>query len=313
MPEPDMMMRGRSPRAGFSLVELIVTLVLFGIVMGAATQAIVRQQRFYRGAGELLEMRTALRQGVTMLTADLRSVYPADGDIYQWTRSRIGFRSVTGSSIICHMPTTTTMVVPPATLVQNNTLTTWLTTPVVGDSVMIYDEGPGVGNDDDLWRRHKITAVTTVNGSNACLPATGYTVAADLKPSTRFTITPALSATTVTGAALRFFRRVDYQLYQASDSLWYLGASDCLPGRTPECSTVQPVSGPYSPLSGAATSGLVLTYADSAGVELDPATASAARIARINVIVRGQTTAPYGSTDFQQDSATFVIGLRNRN
>ena len=300
-------------RPGFTLVELIIGLVLFGIVMGAATQTILKQQRFYRGAGELLELRSSMRQGITMLTADLRAVYPADGDVYEWTSSKIGFRSITGSSIICHMPTTTTIVVPPRTLVQNNTLSTWLTLPVVGDSIMIYDENREIGIGDDVWRRHEITAVVTVNGVNACLPASGYTVSADAKPSTKFTISPALSSTTVTGAPLRFFRRVDYGIYQASDSLWYLGASDCLPGRSPVCSSYQPVSGPYRPLSGAAVSGLVFTYFDSAGVQLDPATGNKATIARMGLIVRGETRSPFANNELQRDSATFTIGLRNRN
>ena len=303
----------RMKRAGFTIVELIVAMVIFGLVMAAAMQVIVKQQRFYRGAGELLELRAGLRQGVVMLTSDLRAIYPAEGDVYEWTRSKIGFRSITGSSIICLMPTTTTVVIPPATLVQNNTLTTWLTQPVVGDSVMIYDEGPGVGNDDDVWRRYRITGVSTVNGTNACLPATGYTVTGDLKPSTRFTLSSAMSNTIVTGAPMRFYRRVDYGLYEASDARWYLGASDCLPGRTPECSDYTPVSGPYRPLSGATVSGLVLTYADTAGVDLDPATASALNIARIGVMVRGEADAPFSTDALQRDSASFIIGLRNRN
>ena len=303
----------RTRRPGFTIVELIVAMVLFGIVMAAAMQVIVKQQRFYRGAGELLEMRTGLRQGVVTLTSDLRAIYPADGDIYDWSRSKIGFRSITGSSILCLMPTTTTIVIPPATLVQNNTLTTWLTPPVAGDSVLIYDEGREVGNDDDLWRSHKITNVATATSTNACLPTTGYTITGDATSSIQYTISPALSSTTVTGAPMRFFRRVDYGLYQASDGEWYLGASDCLPGRTPECSSYQPVSGPYRPLAGAASSGLVLTYFDSAGSSLTPGTGSRTKLARIGVIVRGETDAPFSTDQFQRDSATFIIGLRNRH
>ena len=300
-------------RSGFTIVELIIAMVLFGIVMGAAMQVILKQQRFYRGAGELLEMRSGLRQGVTMLTSDLRAVYPAEGDIYEWTRSKIGFRSMIGSSIICLMPSTSAIVVPPRTLVQNNALSAWLTSPVVGDSVLVFDEGPGVGNDDDAWRGYQITAVATVNGTNACLPATGYTVSGDIRPSTKFTLSAALPSTVVTGAPMRCFRRVDYGIYQASDSLWYLGASDCLPGRTPTCASYQPISGPYRPLSGTAASGLVLTYFNTAGAELDPATASMLNIARIGVIVRGETDAPFSTDEFQRDSATFTVGLRNRN
>jgi prepilin-type N-terminal cleavage/methylation domain-containing protein len=304
---------GPHRRAGFTLTELIVAMVLFAIVMGAATQVIVRQQRFYRGAGELLDMRSHLRQGVSIVAADLRTVYPADGDVYEWTRSKIGLRSITGSSLICLRPTTTTVVLPPATLVQNNTLTTWMTMPVVGDSVMIYDEGIEVGNDDDLWRRYQITAVATVNGANACLPATGYTVAADLKPSIRLTLSAALPATVIPGAPIRVFRRVDYAIYQASDTFWYLGASDCLSGRTPVCSALQPVAGPYRPLSASTSSGLVFTYFNATGVQLDPLTASVATIARIDMIVRGETTAPSSGTGLQRDSVSFSVGLRNRS
>jgi prepilin-type N-terminal cleavage/methylation domain-containing protein len=300
-------------RGGFTLTELIIAMVLFAIVMGAATQAIVRQQRFYRGAGELIDMRTNLRQGVSLVAADLRTVYPADGDIYEWTRSKIGFRSITGSSLVCLKPTATTIVAPPLTLVQNNTLTTWLTMPVVGDSVMIYDENTEIGNADDVWRRYQLTGVSTVNGANACLPVSGYTVVADLKPSPRFTLSAPLSPTIVTGAPMRFYRRVDYGIYQAADSLWYLGASDCLPGRNPVCSSLQPMAGPYRPLAGATTSGLVLSYFDAAGVELDPAIAPVASVARIGMLVRGETLAPYGSANYQQDSVAFTVGLRNRN
>ena len=300
-------------RRGFTLVELIIAMVLFGIVMAAAMQVILKQQRFYRGAGELLEMRNGLRQGVTMLTSDLRAVYPAAGDVYKWSASEVGFRSITGSSIVCLLKTATSIVIPPRTLLRNNSLTTWLTVPVVGDSVLIYDEGNGVGNNDDVWRAYQITAVTRVNGVNTCLSATGYTIDGDVKPSTEFTLSAALPPTVVTGAPMRFFRRVDYGIYQASDSLWYLGASDCLPGRTPVCSTYQPISGPYRPRSGSSASGLGLTYFDSAGTQLNPATASALRIARIAMIVRGETDAPFSTEEFQRDSATFTIGLRNRN
>ena len=299
-------------RRGFTIIELIIAMVLFGIVMGAAMQVILKQQRFYRGAGELLEMRAGLRQGVTMMTSDLRPVFPAEGDVYEWTRSKIAFRSMTGSSIICLLPALTKIVIPPRTLLRNNALTTWLTVPVVGDSVLIYDEGREVGNDDDVWRPYQITAVARVNGVNTCLPATGYTIDGDVRPSTEFTLSAALPATVVTGAPMRFFRRVDYGIYQASDSLWYLGASDCLPGRTPTCAAYQPISGPYRPLSGSTASGLLLTYFNSAGGELDPATASALNIARIGVIVRGETNAPFSTDEFQRDSATFTIGLRNR-
>jgi hypothetical protein len=81
---------------------------------------------------------------------------------------------------------------------------------------------------------------------------------------------------------------VRYALYRSSDGLWYLGFSDCRPiVRSPPCTALQPVSGPYEPFApdGARrASGLTFTYRDRGG----SATDDPARVATIEISFRAR-------------------------
>jgi prepilin-type N-terminal cleavage/methylation domain-containing protein len=304
-------------RFGFTLPELLMSIVLFGLVMTVVMRVIVRQQRFHRGANEVVAMRGQLRQATYALPVDLRAISPAGGDITDWSASSISFRAFSGSSILCMKPAADILVLPPLTLTKTNTLTAWLTQPAAGDSLLILDENLLIGNADDIWRPHEITAVAGITGMSACPTTSGFTLPGDGgRPSWQLTISPNLSSTVITGAPLRIFRQVSYELYEGSDGRWYLGASDCLPGRTPECSDPTPVGGPYRAYdTDAGLSGLALTYFDAAGAELDPATADPADVVRIEIVVRGETNTPFNTdhaTGTYRDSLSFVIGLRNR-
>ncbi len=314
-------LRGTGPRRGrlaFTLPELLISMVLFGLVMAVVMRVIVQQQRFHRGANEVVAMRGQLRHATYALPVDLRAISPAGGDITDWSASSIAFRAISGNSIVCLEPSTTTLVLPPLTLTKTNTLTAWLALPQVGDSILVYDENMLVGNADDVWRGHVITAVASVTGVNACPTSSGFVVAADAaRPSWQLTVSPALSSTIVTGAPIRVFRQVEYALYEGGDGRWYLGVSDCVPGRTPECSDPAPVGGPYRAFDADdSLSGLSLSYFDAAGTELDPATDDPADVVRIEIIVRGETNTPFSATEatgHYRDSLSFVIGLRNRD
>ena len=306
---------GATARRGFTLGELLLSIVLFSMVVGVMMQVLARQQRFHRGANAVVEMRGQMRHATYALPVDLRPIFPADGDIADWTHSSIAFRAFSGSSVVCLKPTPSTLILPPRSLAKGNTLTSWLTRPVVGDSILILDENLLIGNADDVWRAHEITAVATAVGT--CPTTTGFTVAGDAaKPSVELTITPALSSTIVTGAPIRIFRHVSYELYKADDGEFYLGVADCLPDRTPECSDLTPVGGPFRELNDdPALSGLSLRYFAQDGTELDPASDDPAKIVRIEIVVRGATDTPFSTTQATgeyADSLTFVIGLRNR-
>ena len=315
------------PRAGFTLIEFMIALVLFAIVGGAMVGLLTRQQRFYRTAHEMLERRAQLRHSGTLLPTDLRTVFPAGGDVYAWRDTMVEFRQVLGSGVACRVFPAAGMNqqvgLPPLTLSRASVLSSWLGAPAVGDSVLIYDEGSFVGNSDDTWRAYGIAAVTTTTGAAACnvtftpgaadLAANAYVLTLSLAPSGT-----AMPVSVVEGAPVRIFRRALYSFFQqASDSRWYLGYSDCLDGRVPVCTPRTAVAGPYRPYSATAgQSGMVLTYRDEAGVALVPGVDLVNRIARIDVVTRTATTPTAGDggqTSEFRDSLRTSIGLRNRN
>ena len=295
--------RWRTDARGFTLLEMLMGLALMGIVVGGLLSVLVRQQRFYSRVDGTVGMRSAMRHAFASFPADLRGMSPASGDIYALDDKSIEFRAIRGSSIVCVIPLLAgqTLIIPPATLQRNNGLTSWMETPVAGDSLLIYTEGPGPGTDDDVWTRYRITAIAPM--ANGCPVATGFTTAADAAASYHITLDANLDSTIAVGAPVRVFRRVRYELYQ-SGAEWYLGYRDCL---TVGCSAIEPIGGPYRPYFGAAgASGLRLTYEDTTGAVATPTT-----VARISIVVRGQTPMRFDGSR-ERDSLTTVVGIRNR-
>ena len=315
----------RASRAGFTLTELIISMTLLGLIGSAIVGVVISQQRFYRGTNQLTDTRSQLRQISVVLPSDLRAISSAGNDIYFMSDSAIEFRSTFGSSVLCKTTvsgTVTTLVLPPRAAVKGARWTSWSQTPVVGDSVAIYDEGATTSGKDDKWTVHQISGWTTITGdvANGCGSATKFVLAADLttaNPSYRMTVTPAIAATVTAGSAMRFFKKTRYNLYrQASDGQWYLGYRDCVTLRTPVCSTVQPIGGPYQPYASATSgsSGLQFAYYDSLGA----VTTNRLQVARISAIIRGQSTEKVqlngmksGWTTFR-DSLNIEVALRNR-
>ena len=297
----------RASRRGVTLAELLVVLVIMGIVGGVIMRVIVRQQRFYASAAEISSTRGDLRDMATLLPTDLRAISSPGGDIYTMTDSSIDFRLPVGVSAICQLGAgLTSVVLPPSTLASKSGVTSWITAPVSGDSVLIYDEGASTATTDDVWRPYRITAAPT---TASCPTATGFTAtAAEAAAGVSLTISSALPATTPQGSSMVFFRRAHYALFTTTTGQVMLGYFDCPAGT---CSTMTPVAGPFLPYS-ATTSGVKFAYYDSTGV----VTAVPTSVARIDVIVRAKTAAPVSLTDgsrsYLTDSLAFTVSLRNR-
>src|SRR4029077_12230976 len=91
--------RGR--RAGFTIIELLISMVLMSLVAAAIVQLLLRQERFYNSTTDLIQTRQQIRQAAAMLPADLRGISSVGGDIYVMSDSALEFRSVFGSSVVC--------------------------------------------------------------------------------------------------------------------------------------------------------------------------------------------------------------------
>jgi prepilin-type N-terminal cleavage/methylation domain-containing protein len=298
----------RPVRRGFTLPELLIVIVVFGVVAGALVTTIARQQRFYGATEQIVTMRGNMRDAVNLLPNDLRGLSRSGGDIYAMTDSSIDFRLPTGATVICTINAARTMVtVPPTQLASQSGITSWLAAPRTGDSLFVYDEGATSGSADDSWRLHVLTATPS---AGSCPTTTGFTATStEAAAGVSLLVTPALPATVRLGASIRFFHRAHYSLYRTASGNWYIGFYECVAGA---CQTLQAVSGPYLPYASTG-GGLRFTYFDSTGA----VTANRTLVSRIDVTTRARTADAVAVTGTQRehyaDSLSVSVALRNRN
>lgn len=297
----------RQLRAGVTLAELMVVLVIMGLVGAVIMRVVLRQQRFYAGAADISSERADLRDIATAIPTDLRGISSVGGDIYAMSDSAIDFRLPMGLSTICVLGGgLTSIIVPPATLASRSGVTSWTTAPVSGDSVLIYDEGASTGIADDTWKPYKITGAPT---AGSCPTTTKFTsTSAEAAAGLSLPLSAALTAATPVGSTVMFFRRAHYGLYLTASGKTMLGYFDCPAGT---CGAVSPIAGPFLPYA-VTGSGVQFKYYDSTGV----VTAVKTNVARIDVVVRAQTAAPValagGAKSYVRDSLAFTVSLRNR-
>lgn len=309
----------RRRREGLTLIELMLSLVLLGLMGGLIIGFLLKQERFYTGANEMVLTRTQVRQAAVMMPSDLRGISAAGNDIYAMSDTSIEFRSTFGSSYICRNDRSTSVIaIPPVTLARGSALTVWQRQASIGDSLALYVDSTSTSTKDDSWSYHKITAagISFSNATPGCTSASGMMKTTDVSggnPSFSFTLSPQQSATVSAGAAVRFFKRVHYSLYNAADGNWYLGYYDCITGRSPVCNTIQPLAGPLRPYVAGhpELAGLRFTYYDTTGAVTSTRTA----VSRISILLQGQGTRTIqlagGSPQTFQDSLRVEVGLRN--
>jgi len=274
---------------GFTLVELLIATAIVGVAAAFMTVTVVRQQRFYSGAGEVLGVRAELRDGADILVNDLRSASIAMFGLPLMTDTAAEMISIIGSSVACAVPAGAAIELPPTTLAAGHTLTSLLAQPDTGDFALIY--GAGESPDSGKWETHRIASFTSRSVTTTCSPATGFTDAADaLSSNSAFLLTLASNPSDRVrkGAPIHFLRRARYSLYKSSDGEWYLGYRRCSIASPNPCSAVQPVSGPYRKLQTGSEPGMSFRYYDPFGAELIDASQSS-RVARIEIVLRGQS------------------------
>jgi prepilin-type N-terminal cleavage/methylation domain-containing protein len=315
-------------RRGFTLAEILVALTLVGFVVGGILAIVVKQQRFYAGAADMIDLRDNIRTIGDLLPAELRAASPRDGDLIPFngaalTDSALDFRATTGASVVCTIPAADAIIIPPYGSKGNAGLTSWISQPVVGDS--IYVLLPGLPNAKpvvpDSMIPYEIKAITT---AQVCPVGSGFTAtASEAAQGMRIELSANLvtrpdGRVHITGAPLRFHHRVKYSLYRSTaDGKWYLGYRDFNDKRAAKWSAIQPVAGPLLPYSTSGASGLSVTYHDSAGTQIT-SVADARRIRRVDMTVRGQTSAKLRTeglsktaNGFYRDSLRVSVALRN--
>lgn len=314
----------RRTRSGFTLIEIMITVTLLGIVGAVVTTVLVRQQRFHRAVSQVTDARARMRDIATILPTDMRSISTAGKDILAISDTSMQFRAFVGSSIVCNYGSTTIIELPPQELANGNVLASWINPPAPNDLAYLYDNGTGTGNSDDSWSVFTITDTTSAANSAWCPTSTTFTTAADAAARRyRITLSAAPNQTRIVkGAPIRFAREVRYSIYLASDAQWYIGYQTCTPnasyGSPGTCGSREVLAGPVKPgTADTLTSGLFFVYRKRDGTRMTALSASDT-IASVNVGIRTTSGSLLGATSSQAasmqggDSIRFTIAIRNR-
>ena len=298
-------------RRGFSFTELIVVLAILGLIGSTIGSTMVRQQRFYRGATEILSTREGVRDAMEVLSTDIRGMAAAD-TVRILADSAIEFFSNIGTSIACQSFGADEVGLPPSNS-PGNTFSAFLAQPDTGDLALFYRDSIYAG---DRWERHRISAFSFTPLASSCPASSGFTPD-DLDAGAkgfRVSLTDALSPAVKAGAPVRFIRRGRYSLYRATDGAWYLGYRRCNALGASVCGAIQPLSGPYRAYSAnPGVTGLLFEYFDGLGRRVD--LASPLTVARVDITARSespQRIVVEGRAKAFSDSATVSVAIRNR-
>ena len=282
----------RLGRVGFSLVELLVALVLFGAVTAGIYRVLVDNQRLYRAQTQRIDLQQNIRAAVTILPAEFRELDATNGDIKAMSATSITIRAMRQLGFICSPPILGGSLSGVPFTIRSSLFFGTRGFNTATDSVLIYYEGDPATRGDDSWVLGALTGVGTAN-------------CPDGEPGQQLTTNLALAASQPNqagavpgGAPVRGFETVTYLLYQSGDGDWYLGLRN--DGGT------QPLIGPVRD-----GGGLTFSYYDAAGA----VTTVPAEVALIEIELVGQTAEPIrqadGSLGFKVDSIVTQVALRN--
>src|SRR5947208_7551703 len=126
--------RAPSRRAGFTLIELVIAMVLMSLVGGAIVKLLLQQQRFYNSTTDLIQTRQQIRQAAAMLPSDLRGISSVGGDISSMSDSALEFRSAFGGSVVCVNACGTLSTVQ-RVIASGSPMSNWFTTLAISESL----------------------------------------------------------------------------------------------------------------------------------------------------------------------------------
>jgi len=226
-------------RKGFTLVELLVVTVLGLLVVMAALQILITNQRTYTAQNAVITGQQSTRMALEVLFTELRLVSPEGGDILMMSQDSLRVRMMRKFSRTCDvtalgagLPTMVIMDPGPVDFAVN-------------DSVFIYADNDENDDDDDTWVIAEVSAV----GAGVCPNAPLVAV-----PTLSFASQGALfvADSVRLGAPVRSFTPVTFGLTTYS--------GDTYLGRRERGGAWVPVAGPLQ--SG---TGLEFVYRDALG------------------------------------------------
>jgi hypothetical protein len=296
-----MLVTGESPasRRGFTLAEITLALVLGALVLGLVSAIGSGLQRRLEGEAGRLVAREQLGSAAEVLPIDLRGLSPNGGDIApgEARDSSIQIRATLASAAVCG-GSPTTLILAPYLGPSGRSITMAIQ---AGDTAWILAEG----DTSELWRPVRLRgARQAVGGCSLPLDANGAKVF-DVAHLWSADLADSVAATT--GAIVRITRPMRFSFYRASDSRWYLGLRSWS-SSTLQFNTIQPISGPFAPVS--TGRGTRLQYFDDDGNRVSSGSVDTRGIARVEAILFSEASARGPAVP--RDSLAVAVALRNR-
>jgi prepilin-type N-terminal cleavage/methylation domain-containing protein len=265
-------------RRGFTLVEVMLSLVMLLMVSGTVYQLLFTTQRLSRSQAERLALQASVRGAVLVLANELRELSSAD--LLGLGPSTVSYRAMRGFGYTCQALTAGVIRIKRTDFSGNRE-------PQAGrDSALVYAPDPA-GSADSGWTSLGITSVSS-SGScpGAAAPALSLTVAGSIPVG-------GLPA----GTPVRIHEAMQLASYRSEGRSW-LGMRSLS-----SAEAIQPLFGPL-----AESEGVRLDFTDRSGAP----TLLPAVVKSITVTVRGVSWAAAGSgSEALAETLTTRVGLRN--
>lgn len=284
-------------RAGFTLVELLVALVITGLLTTVVWQLVRAQSRFAAFETQREDAQANGRAALDIIGGDVRAALPT------------GIIAARDSVLVLALPKAWGVLCSASTA---NQMTAVFPTMAADAFTVLTNDGTGVvvntsATTTPSWTprpaldgtRATVASIATANAGTACPNATG-TVSA-------YTITGANFPVAAAGTLMAVYQLVRYDVGQ-SDGKWWVRRSNGLSGAN--TFSMVPLAGPL-----AARDSLKFTYytGPAASQVAAPGTTTATidQLSRIRVKLTTVSNGAYGgTTSSSRDSATIL--LRNR-
>jgi prepilin-type N-terminal cleavage/methylation domain-containing protein len=272
---------------GFTLIELMITMVIMLVVAGGILKLLNTNQRLSQAQAERVDLQSNVRTASIVVPNELREINTvvggtvAQNDILDKQATSVTYRSMRGVGYVCAGTTTGQLRLRPFSGYR---------TPTATDSAYVFIENNPDKSSDDAWQNEDITSV--VNG-NTCGGVAAVTI----------NISPALGAVPAVGTPVRIYEVMKLSLYKVDGKSW-LGSQSVSAGDPGP----QPVLGPLRD-----NDGLSFTYLNSAG----GAAAAVSDVKSVKLTIRGVTTTLISSGGgnttraYVQDSLVSQVSLRN--
>ena len=279
-------------KRGFTLIELMISLAIAGVVLTAAYRLLVANQRFYRSQSVIADEQANIREATLILAGELREISSRGKDLIQMTDTAVTINAMRSLGFVCAAPD----MVLGRVVLKNSSLFSYRSIDPTRDSIFIFREGDPQKSGVDRWLRGKVSATSSQNCTDG---SAGTRVAMSGLVGGGYTQMDSVNI----GDPVRTFETVNYRLYQDANGVWWLGVRTWVSGAWNQTNAV---AGPLLP-----NTGVHLVYMDSTGA----VTATDTLVRQISILIRGQSTktisVPGHPTGVYNDSLSTTVALRN--